>query len=128
MVILDTSYLFSLFQEEDDFHQKALGLSEKLDDEVSYITFLVFQELLTLITSRFSSAEAIRVADILNSERSPVQFLKLDEEYFDDTLALFKKLSPHRFSFVDVSLMVLAKNMEARVLTFDERLDRACQV
>lgn len=123
MVILDTSYLYALLREEDDHHQKALQLSKKLNDELVYITFLIFQEFLTLLTGRASSQEAIKVADFLLSEKSPIQLLKIDKEYFEDTLALFKKLSPHRFSFVDVSLIILAGELEAEVITFDKRLE-----
>jgi predicted nucleic acid-binding protein len=73
--------------------------------------------------SRCSSEEANQVADVLLAENSPVKLLKLDQEYFEEIMDLFKKLSPHKFSFVDVSLMILSKEFEAKVLTFDHRLE-----
>jgi len=88
-----------------------------------YVSFLVAQEFLTLLTSRYSSSVAATIYEDLFSEETGIKLIKIDEEFFEETLVLFKKLNPHRFSFVDVSLMVLSKELEAKVLTFDERLE-----
>jgi predicted nucleic acid-binding protein len=38
---------------------------------------------------------------------------------------MFKKLGKHKLSFVDVSLVVLARELGAKIITFDERLQKA---
>jgi len=123
LVILDTSFLFAYFQENDEFHLKAKELAENIRGELIYVSFLVAQEFLTLLTSRYSSSVAATIYEDLFSEETGIKLIKIDEEFFEETLVLFKKLNPHRFSFVDVSLMVLSKELEAKVLTFDERLE-----
>lgn len=124
-MILDTSFIYAYFNSVDSLHDEAHRLFDLADEEPHFMSFLVYQELLTLMTSRFSSKEALELGKVLLSEDSGVHLLKIDEEYFDETLSLFEKLSPHRLSFVDVSLIVLSKNLETKVLTFDQSLERA---
>lgn len=125
MVILDTSFLFALFVEQDTAHQKALHLAKSLNQESAFCSFLVFQELMTLMMSKLSAVSASKIgADIL-AQDSGIQILKIDQEYFEETVDLFESLAPHKLSFVDVSLLILAKNLEAKVLTFDQGLDLA---
>jgi len=124
MVILDTSFLFALFQEQDEFHEEAKQVSLSFDGELVYFSFLVFQELMTLTMSRYSSEEATTISRTLLGEKFPAKIIKLDTDYFELTNDLFKKLGKHRFSFVDVSLLVLARELDARIITFDERLQK----
>ena len=78
---------------------------------------------MTLLMSKVGASAATKIGqDILDSS-SPIQLLKIDEELFEESWDLFSKLGSHRFSFVDVSLMVLSKEFEAEVLTFDRRLE-----
>jgi len=123
LVILDTSFLFALFVKEDDFHEKALALAKQQDSPLLACSFLVFQELMTLLMSKVGASAATKIGQDILDPSSPIQFLKIDEEFFDESWAIFSKLGPHRFSFVDVSLMVLSKEFEAKVLTFDRRLE-----
>ena len=125
MVILDTSYLFAFFQSIDDHHPKAVAIARELEHESCYVPFLVFQELMTLLTSKYSSQEATRLMKVLLAEDSPIKLLKIDMDYFDETVALFRQLEPHRFSFVDVLLIALHRDFNAPVVTFDQRLQRA---
>lgn len=123
MVILDTSFLFALFVKEDDFHKKALVLAQQQEAQLLACSFLVFQELMTLLMSKVGSVAANKIGQDLLDPSSPIQFLKIDEEFFADSWSLFRQLGQHRFSFVDISLLVLAKNIEAEVLTFDRDLE-----
>jgi predicted nucleic acid-binding protein len=125
MVLLDTSFIYAFFNEVDEFHGLARDLLKDVENEPMFVSFLVYQELMTLMMSRFSSEKALLLSDTLFSENSSLQILKMDEEFFEDSKTLFQKLSPHTFSFVDVSLMVLAKHLEAKVLTFDKKLAEA---
>lgn len=124
MLILDTSFLFAFFQQNDNQHDDAVGLTASFKNDVVYFPFLVFQELMTLIMSRYSSSEAIRICEIILDKDFPAQILKIDEEYFEQSVDLFKKLGKHKFSFVDVSLIVLARELGAKIITFDERLEK----
>lgn len=123
MVILDTSFIFALFVREDDFHLKAISLIKRFESELIYCSFLVFQETMTLMMSKLGSEAAASIVSNILGEDSPIKLLKVDQEYSNETFELFSKLSPHRFSYVDVSLMVLSREFEAEVLTFDRRLE-----
>ena len=124
MVLLDTSFLIAYFRKEDVHHASALKWIPRLDEDRPYIPFSVFQELLTVLTYKLSSEEAIQIGDLLLSADSPAQILKLDEGYFKETVGLFRKLIPHRFSYVDVLLIFLHRELEIPVLTFDKKLEK----
>lgn len=125
MVILDTSFLFALFIKEDEFHEKASVLARQQEGQLLACSFLVFQELMTLLMSKIGSAAAIKIGKDLLDSSSSVQFLRMDEESFEDTWSLFETIGTHKLSFVDVSLITLAKNLDAKVLTFDQGLEKA---
>lgn len=73
--------------------------------------------------SKLGSDAATTITSNILAEDSRIKLLKIDPDYINETFDLFSRLSPHRFSYVDVSLIVLAKEFEAEVLTFDRRLE-----
>lgn len=117
--------MFALFVKEDEFHEKASALAEQQQGELFACSFLVFQEFMTLLMSKVGSQMAAKIGKDLLDPDSSVQFLKIDEEYFANTWSLFESMGTHKLSFVDVSLITLAKHLEAKVLTFDQGLERA---
>ncbi|MFA5855515.1 MAG: PIN domain-containing protein [Candidatus Gracilibacteria bacterium] len=127
MVILDTSFLFAFFNETDEHHAEAVRLTPSLEGDLIYFPFLVFQELMTLIMSRYSSSEAVRISEILLDGEFPAQIFKVDIDYLKESVALFRELGQHKLSFVDVSLIVLAREFSAKVITFDRGLKTALQ-
>lgn len=122
MAVLDTSFIYAFFQPEDVHHQKAKALSQKHEGETHFINFLVFQELVTLITYKKSSQEAYEFGDFLQSALSPIQILKVDEEYLEEYWALAKRLKDHQLSFVDLSLLFLSENFGLPLWSFDQAL------
>jgi len=125
MVILDTSFLVAYFREADVHHAKALKLAEELRGEKMVITFLVFQELASILNRKVSTEFSASVTKRLLMPDSSIELFKLDESYFEEVLALYESLGPHSFSYVDVSLIHLSKELELSVLTFDKELEKA---
>lgn len=125
MVLLDSCFLFAYFVKEDDFHSQAVKLAKNFADETVFCSFLVFQEFMTLVMSRLGSQAAIQIGSDLLNEDSAIHLTKLDQELFEESMALFKTLSPHRLSFVDFALIALSRHLGAEVLTFDEPLQKA---
>jgi predicted nucleic acid-binding protein len=125
MVILDTSFLVAYFREMDVHHAKALQRAEELRGEKMVITFLVFQELASILNRKVSTEFATSVTRKLLSPDSNIELFKLDESFFEEVLELYGKLGPHSFSYVDVSLIHLSKELELSVLTFDKELEKA---
>lgn len=124
MVITDTSFLYAFFNKADFHHKDALSLNKKFEDEVLFAPIEVIEELLTSITRKVSSDSAVRVVkDIFDNEA--VTILSSNDFVFDKGWETFKKLSPHKFSFVDCMLISIAKESEATVLTFDKEIQKA---
>ncbi len=123
MVLLDTSFLLAYFWEGDFHHSKALKATSHFEEYTPFIPVGVFQELLTVLTYKASSEEALQVSRILLGPNPPAQILRLDENYFEETVKLFQELHPHRFSYVDLSLIALSRDLDVPVLTFDKALN-----
>ena len=122
MIILDTSFLFAYFQSTDVHHKKALEYAKNLDNEKILLPYDILKELITVITYKISSEEALKVLDALTVKDSPIELLHIDDIMNEQSLKLFKELSPHKFSFIDVLLIYLSKTFNCKVLTFDKVL------
>lgn len=123
MVILDTSFLVAYFREVDVHHTKALKLAEELRGQKMVITFLVFQELVSILNRKVSTDFSTSVAKKLLLPDSNIELFKLDESYLAEVLELYGKLGPHLFSYADISLIHMSKELELPVLTFDKYLE-----
>ncbi len=119
MILLDTSFLYAYFQEKDVHHKEALKLAKQLDGNQAGVPLEVIEELLTVITRKVSSEEAVRVGKTLITQDSPIQIIYPSEIIFKNTWKLFGELSPHHFSITDCVLMTLAQHFECSIFTFD---------
>lgn len=124
MILLDTSFLVGYFQKGDVHHQKAIALRNTLrsDQDDLQIPLAIFEELMTVITNKVGSEEAVLLGKYLLSEQSPLSIIPFSEQHFSKTWQTFQKLSPHTFSFVDCLLITLSKQYQCPVLTFDKAL------
>jgi predicted nucleic acid-binding protein len=122
MILLDTSFLYAYFQERDVHHREALKWAAQLDEERGFVPVEVFQELVTVITYKVSSKEAIRVGQLLSAKNSPIQLVASDEELFRKVWLKFSSLHPHALSFVDCLLITLAENFSCPIFTFDKKI------
>ena len=124
MVICDTSFLYAFFNKYDFHHKEALEFAKQYSDENLFAPVEVIQELLTTLTRKSLSEHAITVVEsIFDSEA--ITIINSNELAFDKSWNTFKKLSPHKFSFVDCLLISLAKDSEGTILTFDKELLKA---
>ncbi len=124
MIVLDTSFLYAFFQKEDKHHKKAREIAKIIaNEELIFIPIEVVEELLTIVTYRESSATAIKIANILLDPKSAIGIVNTHEIVFDEAWAIFKKLNPHKFSFVDCVLISMTINSDgAKLVTFDKAL------
>lgn len=113
------------FRENDVHHQTAVQLAKKHSDDKLVISFLILQELTSVLNRKASTEIAVQVAKMLLDSGGSISVLRLDENYIEDVIDLYKKLAPHSFSYVDVSLIHLSKELELPVLTFDKDLEKA---
>ncbi|MDP2691605.1 MAG: PIN domain-containing protein [bacterium] len=123
MILLDTSFLYAFFQKNDVHHKKAVELAGQKELNAPIIPIEVFEELMTVITSRKSSQEAIKTGNFLFSEESPVE-VKEEHTPFEKVWQEFQQLSPHDLSYTDCVLITEAKRFGCDVLTFDKNILR----
>ncbi len=122
MVILDTSFLYAYFNHEDFHHAEALKIAKKLPHQALYFPSSVFFELLNLLSSRKNSKIAAEVGAILLAPNSAATLLKMDDSFFDEVWVLFQKSAPLNLSITDTSVLYLALEYGADLITFDRDL------
>ncbi len=125
MIILDTSFLVAYFRTNDVHHAGSVSLAKEHAGEKMVVTFLVLQELINILNRKASTALALEKVKLLTSPDSNIELFKLDESYSEEVLELYERLAPHTFSYTDVSLIHLSKELELPVLTFDKDLEKA---
>lgn len=128
MIFCDTSFLFAYFSREDAHHEQAVKIAKNLPKRGVFMPSTVFQELMTLLTYKVSSKAAINLSKLLLSPDSPIELMRVDEAYFEEIMNAFEQNSPHDFSFVDMSLILLSKKMEAKIYSFDADLNKALEL
>ena len=72
---------------------------------------------------RESKIIAKKAMDILSNNQN-IEILRLTSEELLKTLQAFQEQKT-AFSFVDISLKVLAETRSARIITFDKKLEKA---
>ena len=127
MVIVDTSFLYAFFNKNDFHHKNALELYKKYIDEALLVPIEVVEELLTVITRKFSSTEAVKIGKLILDNDLDINIINSNELQFENAWKMFQKLSPHRFSFVDCLLLVLKKEDDDIIFTFDKILSSALE-
>jgi len=122
MILLDTSFLFALFQKTDSNHAAAVKLATAINNDHPVMPVEVFQELITVITNKVYSQAAIKVGEILLASDSPIGIIHSKPPRFQTVWLNFKELQLHTFSYVDCLLYTLAHELECTVCTFDKTL------
>lgn len=124
MIILDSNIFIALFFPEDPLHEKATGFLELLENRKFMYTSEVLEEVVTIIAIRKNSELAITVKNTLQENFTIFPEKISKEGIWSD----FESLSPHRFSYTDVSLYSLSKKFGVEVLTFDDKLKKRIQM
>jgi len=125
MIYLDTSFLISWLIKDDLHHKKALDIVGEIQEDV-FVTLDVLKEFLTVVTYKSSSEAALALFDIIYSGKF-VQIVQETSEGFEETIETHRSLRYHKFSYVDCSLIAVARTMQCKVLTFDKELGKAVE-
>lgn len=123
MIIIDTSYIIAFLSEKDFHHKKTVEFISQLEEDL-FAPIEVIQELITTLSRKVSSRYAIEVVTSI-LENNSINIIHSHELTFDNAWKTFKKMNPHKFSFVDCILITLAKKSDATILTFDKDLLKA---
>lgn len=125
MILLDTSFLFGYYHEQDVHHVKAKEIAKTVGNNDLSIPQAVFEELMTVTTNKIGSHQAVALGNLLLSPDYPIEIIPPSEGLFHASWQTFQKLSPHDFSFIDCLLITLSKQYQCPVLTFDKALSSA---
>jgi len=127
-ILLDTGYLFSLYNVEDKQHRVVqISYDQLLNGEygIPIILDYVFDELVTLIQYRTNRNDiATEVGNIILSDCDKfIQFARVDKSIFSKSWEIFQNQSGHRhLSFTDCVLIKFADiNRIARIATLDQQ-------
>lgn len=116
-IFVDTSAWYAYFDQDDNYHQRAVSFFEK---RYSLVTSgLVLSETLALLQRRVGKKISARTGDfLLNS--TLVEIVSLGRGLLDQTFSLFKG-SPAKVSFVDCSNKVVMDNLGIKeIFCFDK--------
>lgn len=123
MIVFDTSAFYALISKNDIFHEKAkktyIDIIRK--EEILSTTSYVLVETIALIHRRLGF-------DIIAKFFSPIicnfSIFWIDENWHKKGWEIFQEKKGEKFSFVDCTTLVLVKELNATLFTFDEQFKK----
>lgn len=123
VIILDSSFLVSLFRNADANSMKARMLARENSNEQMLLNDLVLFETLTIIAYKDGTARAKAVYDEIATHRN-INIYHLSPEEKNGALEQFFS-QKGKLGAVDISVLYLAKKCSAGILAFDEQINKA---
>jgi len=124
MKFLDSNFLFGYFVKEDALHEKSVKEAKLIDVASCVVLSDVLHEVVSIAAVRHSSDLATQIGESIFEYFSIYSPKKVERKAIWNE---FKRLSPHRFSYVDVALYYFAKSKGAEIVTFDKALAKICK-
>ncbi len=121
MIILDSNIWIAYLDTDDSQHQKAIDIFRKLDTVV-LITEYIILEVSTVLAMRLSKKVADEFLKKITDNRD-IQILYSSRDFFDNIVSTFIEYPKRNLSFIDLSLLILAKDYSLK--TFDKKLSNA---
>jgi predicted nucleic acid-binding protein len=124
MIVVDSSVWVALFNAKDKHHERAnKELSEVIkSNEKIIVSDFVVLEVTTVLLERVGRAASARFLDFVFKDRH-ASLAFTGNEIFYLVVKAFPKIR-RKLSFVDISLILLAKGIRARLMTYDKELGR----
>jgi uncharacterized protein len=127
MIFIDTGAFIARFIANDQYHQKALKLWEKISKSrrQCFTTNFVVDETLTLLGRRTSYSFAAEKANIIY-ESKVISILRPSAEDELKAVAFLEKFADQKVSFTDCISFVLMKNNKLKkAFSFDKHFQAA---
>ena len=125
MIILDSSFIISYYNLEDQNHEKALELMTKISRGIYgevIISDYIFDETVTVLLAKLKDLGRVK---IIGDKMMRALKYHIDEETFKDTWQLFNVQKQTKLSFTDCSIIALMKNRNINnIATFDEEFKK----
>lgn len=114
--LIDSSVWIGLYVDDDAHHAKAVRLFKELSGTV-YVPHLVCSEVATVVTYKHSKQQANRFVAFLDDNPN---IELIDSDPAADR-AFFQTITS-KISFPDATLLRLAKELDAELVTYDKQL------
>jgi hypothetical protein len=123
-IFVDTWFFVALINKRDQYHQKALELSEEFENSPLITTDAVFLEVGNALSSNYKN-EAVELMEYF-LESDDVEVIRLSPDLFDEALNLYKKHQDKSWGLVDcISFVVMKRYEVTKSLTFDRHFIQA---
>lgn len=123
-IFVDTLFIVALINKRDQYHQKALELSEEYENYPLITTDAVFLEVGNALSNNYKNEAVELMESFLESD--DVEVIRLNPDLFDEALSLYKKHEDKSWGLVDcISFVVMKKYEVTQALTFDRHFIQA---
>jgi hypothetical protein len=126
MIILDTSFIVSYFNERDENNAKAVELMESISNlefGPVYMTDYIFDETVTVSFVRLKNL--LKAVEIGRYLLKSLRIIEVDKTTFYKAWEIFRKQKTTDFSFTDcTTISVMLDNEIKNIATFDEDFKR----
>ncbi len=126
MIILDTSFIVSYFNERDENHTKAVELMESIANlkfGPVHMTDFIFDETVTVSFIRLKNL--VKAVEIGNYLLKSLRIIEVEKTDFYKAWEIFRKQKNTDLSFTDcTTISVMGENEINNIATFDEDFKR----
>ena len=121
-IFIDTSAFKAVFDESDDFHQKAQNFWQKaLSEQIHFTTTnFILDETYTLFRSHLGKEKALIFRDKLAASPKSIKIINIQQKDETEAWEYFEKLPGRGVSFTDCTSFAIMKRLKLEVaFTFD---------
>ena len=123
-ILVDTLFVVALINRDDQYHRKAVELSEIFEGSRLIVTDAILLEIGNALASGYRAEAALAIEQFLDSEE--VDIIRLDPDLFGRALELYKSRSDKFWGLVDcISFLVMKERGIGEALTFDRHFVQA---
>lgn len=119
-MIVDTSFLISFYDEGDSNHLRAVELMRRYEKERLLINDYVIGETATVLLYKKDLETALQFISIIE-QTGTFKVIHMGSQDFASCCSAFRK-QKNQMSFIDASVVYLARLLNDGVATFDENI------
>lgn len=126
-IFVDTSGWVALFVKNDSYHKKALDIFEglKVSKSIMFTSDYVIDETITTILVRGDHKQSVIAGQSLLTSKI-IKLVCVNTDYFQDAWELYQKYRDKKFSFTDVTSIVIMKELNInKAFSFDREFVQA---
>jgi predicted nucleic acid-binding protein len=116
-IILDSDFVIALYLPSDSNHVKAFNIYQQYDD-YSILSINLY-EIATVLSRLLNQDEAIIVFCNIIKDFDEI-VVDFEREWEGDIINIYNSFSKKNISFVDCSILYIAKKLNAKIATFDK--------